>query len=185
MAQVKTFLSDAATPGDVQQTSQQQLDTARNVEFFNAGTLNAGVVKVRTSLTVPAATITTATITTATITSGAFTNMPTVGGTAIVASGTSASGTYVKFSNGIMVCFGDAAITPVANTPTSVAVTMPATFSSATAYSAFASALTTVPYTEVRECSTIRTSASVLTVYITRTNTTAATVCWFAIGTWS
>lgn len=77
--------------------------------------------------------------------------------------------------------WGSVSITPsAANTPTSAAVTGLDVRGST--FIGFASASTSVPGTSVTGVSTNGVSASGLTVWLTRTGTTATTVNWLVIG---
>lgn len=78
--------------------------------------------------------------------------------------------------------YGSTTITPsAANTPTSQAVTG-LSVKGATGYYAFAAAQTSVPGTQVTGVGTTAVSSSGLTLWLTRTNTTATVVNWMVIG---
>jgi hypothetical protein len=78
--------------------------------------------------------------------------------------------------------YGTATITPsAANTPTSQAVTG-LSIKGSTAFYAFAAAQTSVPGSQVTGVGTTSVSSSGLTLWVTRTNTTATVVNWMVIG---
>lgn len=76
------------------------------------------------------------------------------------------------------IASGIASITPVANTPTSVAVTGLSLKGTGTVV-ALATAVTSLPGTEVQETSMSSPSATGITLWIYRTNTTVTKVGWF------
>lgn len=81
------------------------------------------------------------------------------------------------FPGGMMQA-GSLVVTPVANTPTSQAVTFPFAFPSTP--TVVASPATTAPGSEVKEVSVVGASTTGFTVWVYRTNTTALTVYWVA-----
>jgi hypothetical protein len=78
------------------------------------------------------------------------------------------------------IASGMVQIVPVANSPTSVAVT--GLNVAGTSFSAFATALTAVPGSTVIETSVNNLSATSLNVCVYRTNTTTTGVYWMVIG---
>lgn len=73
---------------------------------------------------------------------------------------------------------GTVSITPVASTPTSLAVTFPRAFSAAP--TVVVMPVTDKPYSEVRGAAVSSISTTGFTAWIYRTNTTATTVAWIA-----
>ncbi|MEH0445417.1 hypothetical protein QA811_17595 [Streptomyces sp. B21-102] len=79
------------------------------------------------------------------------------------------------------IAFGSVSITPsAANTPTSATVTGLALKGST--FTAVASSTSTVPGTQVTGVSTSSVTASGLTLWVTRTNTTATVINWMVMG---
>lgn len=89
-------------------------------------------------------------------------------------------GGYYVFHTGLKICWGKVTITPVANTPTTASVTFPITFNSNPAL--FGGAVTSVPGTQVTGYTVASTSTTGCVCYLTRTNTTATSMYWLAIG---
>ena len=73
---------------------------------------------------------------------------------------------------------GTVFVTPVANTPTSVAVTFPTAF--ATTPVVVASASSASPGSEVKEISVSSVTTTGFTAWIYRTNTTDSAILWIA-----
>jgi hypothetical protein len=87
---------------------------------------------------------------------------------------------YIHFGD-LCIQWGRVSITPsAANTPTSKAVTFPVGFSAVPFV--LVSPITSVPATTVTGWSCATPSATAVTVYVTRTNTTATALFWIAIG---
>lgn len=81
---------------------------------------------------------------------------------------------------GLVIQWGIESITPVANTPTSSAVTFQQAY--AENPTVIVSMASTVPYTTVRAVSAANITTSGFDAYVTRTNTTVTSVMWLAIG---
>lgn len=75
---------------------------------------------------------------------------------------------------------GIATITPVANTPTSIAVTFAAAFASTPTVLVCPGA--TTPQTEVRGAAVTEVTRTGFKAWVYRTNTTSTGVCWIAMG---
>ena len=86
----------------------------------------------------------------------------------------------VHFSNGLLIQWGVESITPVANTPTSKAVTFSTSYTSVPMV--VACPLTTVEGTSVTGGTVASISATGFDAYVTRNNTTSTSVGWIAIG---
>ena len=84
------------------------------------------------------------------------------------------------FSNGLLIQWGVESITPVANTPTAKAVTFPVSYTSVPMV--LTTALTTVPGSSVTGDAAADISTTGFDAYVTRTNTTATSVGWIAVG---
>ncbi|MFF4504842.1 hypothetical protein [Streptomyces sp. NPDC001401] len=79
--------------------------------------------------------------------------------------------------------WGKVTITPVANTPTSVTITgLRSGNVRGKTFFAYATASTSVPGTQVTGVGVTAVSSTSLTVWLTRTNTTATTVYWLVLG---
>jgi len=91
----------------------------------------------------------------------------------------SATGRY-RTRTGLLLQWGSVSITPVANTPTSVNVTFPIAYDNIPSIQV--SAVSGAPYTNVLGYSHLNDSATGTTLYVTRTNTVATVLRWFAIG---
>ena len=87
---------------------------------------------------------------------------------------------YIKFKDGLQICWGNASITPVANVPTSVTVTFPRAF--ITSPAVFTCAWSAGPGTVVKATGFSDASATGVNIYVYRTDTVATTVNWLAIG---
>ena len=86
----------------------------------------------------------------------------------------------VHFSNGLLIQWGVATITPVANTPTGMAVTFPVSYTSVPMV--VASPITTVGGTTVTSGTATNITVTGFDAYVTRSNTTSTSVGWIAIG---
>lgn len=86
----------------------------------------------------------------------------------------------VRFSNGLLVQWGNATITPVANTPTAKAITFEAAYTDAPCV--FTTAYTSVPGTSVLGDAVANITTTGFDIYLTRTNATNTGVMWLAIG---
>lgn len=86
----------------------------------------------------------------------------------------------VQFSNGLLLQWGNVTITPVANTPTSVAVKFGVSYTDAPCV--MTTAYTTVPGTSVTGCAAANITTTGFDAYVTRTGTTNTGVMWFSIG---
>jgi hypothetical protein len=82
----------------------------------------------------------------------------------------------------MLICWGTVSITPVVDTPTSVAVTFPVTYT--VSPSITVSASTTVPGSEVKEVSFANPSTTGMDIYLYRSTATTTGVRWQAIGWW-
>lgn len=91
----------------------------------------------------------------------------------------SATGRY-RTKTGLLLQWGSISITPVANTPTSAAVTFPIAYDVTPGI--FVSAVSGAPGTNVLGYGHLNDSTTGTTLYVTRTNTTATVLRWFAIG---
>ncbi|MCX4596078.1 hypothetical protein OG819_42455 [Streptomyces sp. NBC_01549] len=78
------------------------------------------------------------------------------------------------------IAYGTINITPVANTPTSF--TINGLNLMGTTFTAFATAQTTLPGTQVTGVGVTSVSATGLTVWLTRTNTTSTGISWMVMG---
>ena len=87
---------------------------------------------------------------------------------------------WVRFSNGLLLQWGNVTITPVANTPTAKAVTFHTPYTDAPAV--FTSLYTTVPGTSVLGDGTANITTTGFDAYVTRTGTTNTGIMWLAIG---
>ena len=87
---------------------------------------------------------------------------------------------WVRFSNGLLIQWGNVTITPVANTPTAKAVTFYTPYTDAPAV--FTTAYTTVPGTSVLGDGTANITTTGFDAYVTRTGTTNTGIMWLAIG---
>lgn len=86
----------------------------------------------------------------------------------------------VRFSNGLLIQWGNVTITPVANTPTAKAVAFAVSYTDAPCV--FTTAYTTVPGTSVLGDAAANITTTGFDVYVTRTGTTNTGVMWVAIG---
>lgn len=86
----------------------------------------------------------------------------------------------VQLSNGLLLQWGNVTITPVANTPTSVAVKFGVSYTDAPVV--MVTAYTTVPGTSVTGCAAANITTTGFDAYVTRTGTTNTGVMWFSIG---
>lgn len=87
---------------------------------------------------------------------------------------------WVRFSNGLLLQWGNTTITPVANTPTAKAVTFYTPYTDAPAV--FTTSYTTVPGTSVLGDGTANITTTGFDAYVTRTGTTNTGIMWLAIG---
>lgn len=87
---------------------------------------------------------------------------------------------WVRFSNGLLIQWGNVTITPVSNTPTSKAVTFHTSYTDAPCV--FTTAYTTVPGTSVLGDGAANITTTGFDAYVTRTGTTNTGIMWFAIG---
>lgn len=87
---------------------------------------------------------------------------------------------WVRFSNGLLLQWGNVTITPVANTPTAKAVTFYTPYTDAPAV--FTTSYTTVPGTSVLGDGTANITTTGFDAYVTRTGTTNTGIMWLAIG---
>lgn len=86
----------------------------------------------------------------------------------------------VHFSNGLLIQWGVASVTPVANTPTAAAVTFPVSYASVPMV--LTSAITTVAGTSVSGDAPANITVTGFDAYVTRNGTTNTSVGWVAIG---
>lgn len=86
----------------------------------------------------------------------------------------------VRFSNGLLLQWGNVTITPVSSTPTSKAVTFPVAYTDAPVV--LTTAYTTVPGTSVLGSAAANITTTGFDAYVTRVGTTNTGVNWFAIG---
>ncbi|MBO7252713.1 MAG: hypothetical protein J6V25_08810 [Oscillospiraceae bacterium] len=86
----------------------------------------------------------------------------------------------VRFSNGLLIQWGNTTITPVANTPTAKAVAFDTAYTDAPCV--FTTGYTTVPGTSVLGDAVANITTTGFDIYITRTGTTNTGVMWLAIG---
>lgn len=86
----------------------------------------------------------------------------------------------IHYENGLLIQWGSTSITPVANTPTSVEITFPISYTSTPCI--MTSGLTSVPGTMVLGEGHNNDSSTGTTLWVTRTNTTATVVRWLAVG---
>ena len=84
------------------------------------------------------------------------------------------------FSNGLLIQWGDASITPTANTPTAKAVTFSTSYTDIPVV--MTTAVSTAPGTSVTGVAAANVTATGFNAYVTRTNTTSTSVMWVAIG---
>ena len=84
------------------------------------------------------------------------------------------------FSNGLLIQWGDASITPTANTPTSKAVTFSTSYTDIPVV--MTTAVSTAPGTSVTGVAAANVTVTGFNAYVTRTNTTSTSVMWVAIG---
>lgn len=87
---------------------------------------------------------------------------------------------WVRFSNGLLIQWGNVTITPVANTPTAKAVTFHTPYTDAPIV--LTTAYTTVPGTAVLGDGTANITTTGFDAYVTRTGTTNTGIMWLAIG---
>ncbi|MBO7251355.1 MAG: hypothetical protein J6V25_01890 [Oscillospiraceae bacterium] len=87
---------------------------------------------------------------------------------------------WVRFSNGLLIQWGNVTITPVANTPTAKAVTFHTPYTDAPVV--LSTAYTTVPGTSVLGDGTANITTTGFDAYVTRTGTTNTGIMWLAIG---
>lgn len=87
---------------------------------------------------------------------------------------------WVRFSNGLLIQWGNVTITPVTNTPTAKAVTFHTPYTDAPCV--FTTAYTTVPGTSVLGDGAANITTTGFDAYVTRTGTTNTGIMWFAIG---
>jgi hypothetical protein len=87
---------------------------------------------------------------------------------------------WVRFSNGLLIQWGNITITPVSNTPTSKTVTFYTSYTDAPCV--FTTAYTTVPGTSVLGDAAANITTTGFDAYVTRTGTTNTGIMWFAIG---
>ena len=87
---------------------------------------------------------------------------------------------WVRFSNGLLIQWGNTTITPVANTPTTKAVTFYTTYTDAPAV--FTTSYTSVPGTSVLGDAVANITTTGFDAIITRTGATNTGVMWLAIG---
>lgn len=87
---------------------------------------------------------------------------------------------WVRFSNGLLLQWGNVTITPVANTPTAKAVTFYTPYTDAPVV--LSTAYTTVPGTSVLGDGTANITTTGFDAYVTRTGTTNTGIMWLAIG---
>ena len=87
---------------------------------------------------------------------------------------------WVRFSNGLLIQWGNVTITPVANTPTAKAVTFHTPYTDAPIV--LSTAYTTVPGTSVLGDGTANITTTGFDAYVTRTGTTNTGIMWLAIG---
>jgi len=91
---------------------------------------------------------------------------------------------YIKYDNGIIEQWGEVTITPTtANTPRGQAINFPVPFINVPE-NINVTPNTAVPGSTVTGWSFAVPSATGMTLYITRTNTTATTLHWRALGHW-
>ena len=105
------------------------------------------------------------------------------GGDEFITSGAVTNGNRsgrVLFSNGLLLQWGVVDITPVANTPTSKAVTFPVEYTSVPLV--ITSSITTVPGTSVSGDGPANISTTGFNAYVTRNSATSTGIGWFAIG---
>ena len=86
----------------------------------------------------------------------------------------------VRFSNGLLIQWGNVSIMPVANTPTAQAVTFDVSYTDAPVV--FVTAYTTVPGTSVSGVASANITTTGFNAYITRNGATSTGVMWVAIG---
>ena len=86
---------------------------------------------------------------------------------------------YIVLGN-LLLCWGNASITPTANTPTAKSITFPKSFSHTPAV--ICSPCSAVPGTKVLGVGASSITTTGCSLYVTRTNTTATSVLWLAIG---
>ena len=87
---------------------------------------------------------------------------------------------WVRFSNGLLIQWGNVTITPVANTPTAKAVTFYTPYTDAPVV--LSTAYTTVPGTAVTGDGTANITTTGFDAYVTRINATNTGIMWLAIG---
>ena len=87
---------------------------------------------------------------------------------------------WVRFSNGLLLQWGNTTITPVANTPTAKAVTFHTPYTDAPIV--LTGQYTTVPGTSVLGDGVANITTTGFDAYVTRTGTTNTGINWFAIG---
>ena len=105
------------------------------------------------------------------------------GGDEFITSGAFAHGNRsgrVRFSNGLLIQWGNTTITPVANTPTAKAVAFDTAYTDAPCV--FTTAYTTVPGTSVLGDAVANITTTGFDIYLTRTGATNTGVMWLAIG---
>jgi len=91
----------------------------------------------------------------------------------------SATGRY-RTKTGLLLQWGTVSITPVANTPTGANITFPIAYDDVPNIQV--SAVSSVPGTNILGCAHGNDSTTGTTLYVTRTNTVATVLRWFAIG---
>lgn len=87
---------------------------------------------------------------------------------------------WVRFSNGLLLQWGNVTITPVANTPTAKAVEFYTSYTDAPVV--LSTAYTTVPGTSVLGDGIANITTTGFDAYVTRTGTTNTGIMWLAIG---
>lgn len=105
------------------------------------------------------------------------------GGDAFITSGAVTHGSRsgrVQFSNGLLLQWGVESITPVANMPTSKAVTFPVAYTSVPMV--LTTAITTVPGSSVSGNASANITETGFDAFVTRNSTTNTSVGWIAIG---
>lgn len=105
------------------------------------------------------------------------------GGDEFITSGAVTNGSRtgrVLFSNGLLLQWGVESITPVANMPTSKAVTFPVSYTSVPMV--LTTAITTVPGSSVSGSASANITETGFDAFVTRNSTTNTSVGWIAIG---
>lgn len=101
---------------------------------------------------------------------------------AVIETGGSGNHRYTRFADGTQICWGTVPVTPVANTPTSSAVTFAAAFVSVGALR-YPAILVSVPGSQV-EVSFANPTTTGFDAVVFRTNTTVTVVRYVAFGRW-